>query len=144
MKESGLLYASVVRLRLEVWPLLMGQEIDQRESQTSSSSAPEKTVDWIVRGLKDGYGDGLSVLYGPGQPFSAEAPAEKPETLLLTSCRKYGLDCRTLHDRMIDDLLVHHKIDRGAENTRPGWGHFNENGHVLVADEIYKWLNSPR
>jgi hypothetical protein len=136
LKESGLLYASVVRLRLEVWPLLMGQGIDERESPASISLTPEKTADWIVRGLKDGYGDTLSVLYGPGQPFLADAPAEKPETLLLASCRKYGLACRTLHDRMIEDLLVLHKIDRGAPNTRPGWGHFNVNGHVLVANEI--------
>ena len=57
LKESGLLYASAARLRLEVLPLLMGQEIDQRESRASISLTPEKTVDWIVRGLKDEYGD---------------------------------------------------------------------------------------
>jgi hypothetical protein len=144
LKASGLLYASVVRLRLEVLPLLLGQEIDERESRASNGLTPEQTADWIVRGLKDGYGDTLSVLYGPGQAFSADAPAEKPETLLLASCRKYGLACRTLRDRMIEDLLVHHKIDRGAQNTRPGWGHFNVHGHILVANEIYEWLNSPR
>jgi len=122
----------------------MGQEVDEGERRGSTSLTPEKIADWIVRGLKDGYADTLSVLYAPGQPFSADAPAEKPETLLLASCRKYGLACRTLHDRMIEDLLVHHRIDRGAENTRPGWGHFNVNGHILVANEIYEWLNSPR
>ncbi len=144
LKKSGLLYASIVRLRLEVLPLLMGREIDEREDQAAGGFTPEKTADWIVRGLRDGYGDTLCVLYGPGQAFSADAPAEKPEVLLLASCRKYGLACRTLHDRMIEDLLVHHKIDRGAQNTTPGWGHFNVHGHVLLANEIFDWLNSPR
>lgn len=144
MKESGLLYASVVRFRMEVLPHLIGQGTGEQNDNLLTSHVSEKTVGLIVRGLKDGYGEKLYVLYAPAQPFSADAPHEPQESSLLSACKEYGVACRTLHDRMIEDLLVHHKLDRGASNTAPGWGHFNANGHELVADEIYTWLNSVR
>jgi hypothetical protein len=144
MKESGLLYASVVRFRLDVLPHLMGQGSGEQMGNLPSSQVSEKTVELIVRGLQDGYGEKLRVLYAPAQPFSADAPAEPQESSLLSACKAYRVACRTLRDRMIEDLLVHHEIDRGASNTAPGSGHFNVHGHVLVADEIDKWLNSSR
>ena len=133
-----------MRFLLEVLPQLLEQGSSERNSDSPPRGVSEKTVEWIVRGLKDGYGDKLFVLYAPAQPFSADAPPEPQDSSLLSACKKYGVACRSLHDRMIEDLVVHHVIDRGASNTAPGWGHFNVHGHELVADEIYKWLNSSR
>ena len=142
MKESGLLYASVLRFRLEVLPHLIGQGTAEQKGDPPTSQVSAKTIERIVRGLGDGYGEKLVVLYAPDQPYSADAPPEPEQSSLLSACEQYRVACRTLQDRMIEDLLVHHVIDRGASNTAPGYGHFNEHGHELVADEIDKWLNS--
>jgi hypothetical protein len=143
MKESGLLYASVERFSLEVLPSLVGQGTGERDGDLLPGQTSEKTVEMIVRGVKDGYGEDLFVLYAPAQPYSSGALREPEELSLLAACKKYSVACRTLHDRMIEDLLVRHEIDRGASNTAPGWGHFNEHGHEMLADEIYKLLNPP-
>jgi hypothetical protein len=142
MKESGLLYASAMRFYLEVLPHLIGQGTEEPKSDLPASQVSQETVDLIVRGLKEGYGEKLFTLYAPPQPFSADAPVEPEESALLSACREHGLACRGLHDRMIEDLLVGHVIDRGALKMAPGRGHFNSHGHELAADEIYKWLNS--
>jgi lysophospholipase L1-like esterase len=138
VKESGLLYAAVVRLRLEVLPNLLSARAEQKPEPVQQPTV--ETVNEIVRGLKQGYGNKLLVLYAPDQPYSASAPAEPQETALLAACKEYGLACRSLHDPMIQDLLVRHVLDRGEANTAPGWGHFNARGHELAADEIDRWL----
>jgi hypothetical protein len=142
MKESGLLYAAVVRFHLEVLPHLIQASGEQKSE--AASEPPDETAKLIVRGLKQAYGDRLFILYAPEQLFSADAPPEPQESAFLLACKEYRMTCRDLRDRMLEDLLVNHKLDRGESNTAPGWGHFNANGHELVADEIYNELIGSR
>ena len=44
--------------------------------------------------------------------------------------------CRSLRERMVNELVVNHKLVRGFSDTQPGVGHLNARGHELVADEI--------
>jgi hypothetical protein len=142
LKESALLYAMTVHFHLEVWPRITGSRYAQQaQDNIVHGDTSQQTVDEIVLGLKDSYGTGLHVLYAPTQPFSANPPAEPQEAALMRACRTYGMDCRSLRERMINDLMVNHKIDRGFLNTVPGEGHLNARGHELAADEIYNWLN---
>jgi|GEM_PF-2352145 hypothetical protein len=145
IKESGLLYAAVVRLRLEILPNVLpgrGSKMADADAQTMSAHSTQETVNEIVRGLKQGYGDKLLMLYAPDQPYSASAPSEPQESAMLSACREYGISCRSLHARMIEDLLVNHVLDRGEANTAPGWGHFNAHGHELAAEEMDRWLKT--
>ena len=145
VKESGLLYAAVVRLRLEILPNILPKSVmntSEAAAQPTSSLSTQEATNQIVRGLKQGYGDRLLVLYAPDQPYSASAPAEPQEMAMLSACRQYGIACRSLHDRMVEDVLVNHVLDRGESNTAPGWGHFNAHGHELAADEMDRWLKS--
>ena len=142
LKESALLYAATVHFHLEVWPRITGAKGQQQAQDMVRSETSQQTVDTIMRGLKDSYGTGLHILYAPTQPFSANPPVEPQEVALMQACKTYGMNCRSLRDRMINDLMVNHKIDRGFMNTTPGDGHLNARGHELAADEIYDWLNS--
>jgi hypothetical protein len=142
LKESGLLYASAVRFNLEVLPLLNGQKKKDDADAAAKEVVSQETVDLIVRGLRDGYGEKLRVLYVPRQPFSDDMPEAPQESAMLAACAKYGVACRSLRERMIHDLMVGHVIDRGFSNTGPGVGHLNVRGHELVADELYDWLNA--
>jgi lysophospholipase L1-like esterase len=143
LKESAVLYASLVHFHLQIWPRIIGGKGDQSSPDAhGAETTSQQTVDTIVRGLKDSYGASLHILYAPNQPFSADSPSEPQEAAVLQACRTYGMDCRSLRARMIEDLIVNHQIDRGFANTLPGEGHLNARGHQVAADEIYDWLSS--
>jgi hypothetical protein len=144
LKESGLLYASTVRLYMEVLPLLTGRPRGREITAEAEKTVSQNTVDMIVRGLKSAYGEKLFVLYAPGQLYSADDPPEIQESALLSACQSQGIPCRSLRAGMIDDLLVRHRLDRGFSNTAPGTGHFSVRGQELVADAIYDWSKSLR
>jgi lysophospholipase L1-like esterase len=142
LKESALLYAATIHFHLEVWPRITGAKAQEREQDAVRSQTLQQTVDTIMLGLKDSYGTSLHILYAPNQPFSANPPVEPQEAAVMQACRTYGMNCRSLRDRMINDLIVNHQIDRGFINTLPGDGHLNARGHEQAAAEIYDWLNS--
>jgi lysophospholipase L1-like esterase len=142
LKESALLYAATIHFHLEVWPRITGAKAQERAQDAVRSQTSQQTVDTIMRGLKDNYGTSLHILYAPNQPFSADPPVEPQEAAVVQACHTYGMNCRSLRARMINDLIVNHQIDRGFINTLPGDGHLNARGHEQAAAEIYDWLNS--
>jgi hypothetical protein len=145
LKESGLLYAMVLRFTLDIRPQLGEHKASAQDGELlASTPASDNATKVIVRGLKQAYGSKLYILYTPSQPFSAETPVEPQEAALLSECRAKGVECSSLRERMVDDLLVGHELARGFYNSAPGQGHLNARGHKLVADQIYDRLNSSR
>ena len=145
LKESGLIYASVVRLYREVLPLVTGRQREREITAAAEKKVSQNTVDMIARGLNTAYGGKLVVLYAPGQPYSADEPPEIQEAALLSACQAHGMSCLSLRAGMIDDLLVRHKFDRGYSNTPPGTGHLSVRGQELVAEAIYaRWKSLPK
>jgi hypothetical protein len=142
IKESALFYATAVRFNLDILPQLTEHRAQAQQSDSLAKAAPRSTLDMILRGLKQAYGDDLYILYTPEQPYSADTPPETQESELLAECNVLGMHCRSLRQRMIEDLLVNHKFARGFSDAAPDSGHFNAHGHELVADEIYDWLRS--
>ena len=98
----------------------------------------------ILTSLKKAYRGNLYILYTPAQPFSADTPEELQERVLLAECRTQGIECRSLRDRMVNELVINHNLARGFSDSAPGMGHFNPLGHQLVAAELDDWLNSSR
>jgi hypothetical protein len=145
LKESALFYAMVLRFTLDIRPQLSEHKASPQESELlARTPASDYAINFIVRGLKGAYGGKLYILYTPAQPFSAETPVEPQEAALLFECNAEGVECGSLRERMVDDLLVGHELARGFYNSAPGQGHLSARGHELVADGIYDWLNSSR
>jgi hypothetical protein len=144
LKESGLIYASGLRFTLDVRPELAVHQANAQEGDLLARATSDKVMDLIVTSLKQGYGDKLYILYTPSQPFSADTPEEPQEHALLAECKAKGMECRSLRERMVKELVVNHKLVRGFPDLAPGVGHLNSRGHELVADELEDWLNSPR
>ena len=142
VKESGLFYSIAVRFVLDLLPQLTEHKANVGERDLAATGSSQETVHLIVRALKGAYGDKIFILYTPAQPFSQQTPPEAQEVALLSDCKVEGLECRSLRGRMIDDLLVRHKLARGFLNTAPGEGHLNARGHELAAEEMYQWVNS--
>jgi hypothetical protein len=141
MKESGLLYAAALRFNMEILPKLTEHRASAKESDSTKVSS-ENALDVIARGLKEAYGDKLRILYTPEQCYAVRAPPEPRESALLAECKNLGMDCRSLRDRMEHELFSNHALARGFSDTEPGIGHFNAQGHALVAAELYDWLHS--
>jgi hypothetical protein len=145
LKESALLYSMVLRFTMDIQPQLGEHKASAQDSEVlAKMPASDNAVKVIVRGLKQAYGGKLYILYTPSQPFSAETPVEPQEAALLSECHAEGVECSSLRERMVDDLLVGHELARGFYSSAPGQGHLSARGHELVADRIYDWLNSSR
>src|SRR5262249_40350464 len=142
MKQSGLVYAAALRFQLDLKPQWTERHVSAQDDLPANGATSADLMEMIVRGLKQQYGDKLYVLYMPPQPFSAEEPLEPAEALLMEQCRAQGVKCRSVRDRMIRELLVHHRMSRGFADTQPGIGHLNARGHEVVADEIFDWLKA--
>jgi lysophospholipase L1-like esterase len=144
MKESGLIYAVSLRMHLDIMPRITEQKASAQVGDAAPLQVSRDSVNLILRGLQEAYGDRLYILYTPRQPFSAHPPLEPPETMLMAECQTLGMACRTLRARMVDDLITNHHLARGFVDTQPGEGHLNTRGHELVAAELADWLHSPR
>jgi hypothetical protein len=140
MKESGLIYGVALRFQLDLKPEFTEHKASAQDHAVPAAADPTDTMERIVRGLQQSYGDKLYILYTPAQPFAADAPVEAPESLLLAQCAAKKMACRSLRERMVNELVVNHKLVRGFSDTEPGVGHLNPGGHELVADEIADWL----
>jgi hypothetical protein len=142
LKEFGLLYATAVRFSLDILPLLTERRASAQEGDLAPTSASSRNVELIVQGLKHAYGDRLSILYTPEQPFSAQDPPEPQEADLLADCKAEGIVCESLRGEMIKALLERHELARGFLNSAPGWGHLSVPGHKMAADEMHEWLKA--
>jgi hypothetical protein len=143
MKESGLVYGAALRFQMDLKPQFTEHKASAQEGMVAAAPSSEDTIERIVRGLQQAYGDKLYILYTPSQPFSADAAAEPQERSLLTECEQKHMACRSLRTRMVHELLVNHNLVRGFPDSAPGVGHLNPRGHEIVADELDDWLKGP-
>jgi hypothetical protein len=140
MKQSGLIYGAALRFQLDLKPQFAEHKASAQEGMVAAAPSSDDTIERIVRGLQQAYGDKLYILYTPSQPFSADAPMEPQERVLLKECEQKQMACRSLRGRMVNELVVNHNLVRGFPDSAPGGGHLNARGHEIVADELDDWL----
>ena len=143
LKTSGLLYASAMRLILDVLPRLRPAEPGGRADADASQSASDRVVDLVLHALVQAYGNKLVMVYAPDQPFS-QTPPEPDEGSLSVACARAHAACLDLRQAMMADLEGRHELTRGFTNTPPGLGHLNAAGHELAAGAMYDWLAAHR
>lgn len=137
LTHSGLLYATLVRVTLDIRPRLM-------TSQAKGPSGTEYIDDNValtLAGLRFAYGTKLRVLYAPAQLFAPEQPPEPEETKTISVCGQQRMHCVSLRARMLEALRSG-KLSRGFSNTAPGEGHLNAVGHALAAAAIQDWIRA--
>jgi hypothetical protein len=140
LKESGLIYGTALRFQLDLKPQFTEHKASAQNVVVPAAPGSDETIETIVRGLKQAFGDRLYILYTPAQPFSADTPVEPQESALLAQCYEKHMECRSLRRRMVNELVANHQLVRGFSDTAPGVGHLNPRGHELVADELDDWL----
>jgi hypothetical protein len=140
MKQSGLIDGAALRFQMDLKPQLSMHKASAQEGMVAAQPTSEDTVEQIVRGLQQAYGNKLCILYTPSQPFTADEPAEPQEKSLLAECQQKHMACKSLRARMVHELAVNHNLVRGFSDSSPGVGHLNVHGHEIVADELDEWL----
>ena len=92
----------------------------------------------------------ITFIYAPNIPFVSEnniidkLSADNQENVELFSkvCDKYGFHFVNLSETFTKYFYMNgHKMPNGFANTAPGEGHWNSNGHYLVAKSILEVLS---
>jgi hypothetical protein len=107
-------------------------------SESSELSAPsmQQIVRESVTGLHRAYGDNLLLIY-VSEPGLDDLPDDR-ETTLLTNCKAQGIDCVSTREGFIQARDKGQFLAAGFANSRPGAGHYNADGHRLIAQEIWR------
>ena len=93
-----------------------------------------------VRALKAAFGDALLIVYSPSCDLPADVSPEPAEAGVLAACAQEKVDCvSTRNDTMAVRAEGH--MTRGFHNTAPGDGHFNERGHRMVGEVMWREIS---
>ncbi len=105
------------------------------------SHAEPNQVEWILRQLEKVYGPDLVVLYRPEIDYAAAAN-ERTETerLVEATAKRLGLTFVNPRDALLDRFAQTRQPLDGFNNTQPGTGHWNVEGHRIVAEQLFKAL----
>lgn len=133
MQHSSL--ASMVWLRgKQMWSSAREQDLPDGAPQAAANV--EKLVAASVHALHASYGERLAIVYTPYIGV-VDDPATPDEALLLQACSREHVPCVSARDAMRTARDVDHVLCRGFHNTVPGIGHFNADGHEVMASVIW-------
>ena len=149
--ERSVLYRTMqkipyLRLLAKQW-----QDVSKNNTSTKLTDTPlsnenrYEKLDAIIQklaNLSNEHGIKLIILYH--QPFSVN-PDEtisfdkdtEMEGYLFKSCEANNIPIINMNQPMIDQYQKCHEFSYGFSNTYFGWGHLNETGHALIAQNIY-------
>jgi hypothetical protein len=105
-------------------------------------------IDKQLQKLKKTYGDKFALLYLPRNPvmknknlFVQEPMEKKFNQLIGELSTKANVPIISMWQPFLDLYLEHHLLSSGFDNTVPGEGHINKEGHRLIAEQLILFLN---
>jgi len=123
----------------------LDESLRLEQEDASLAAATARVPRAALLGLKKAYGARLIIVYTPGF-FGTDYTADEPlEQEILMLCAEQGIACFSTRAAMAHERYDHFRLSRGFHNTAPGAGHFNDTGHRLIGEEIWRFLaaNSP-
>jgi hypothetical protein len=96
----------------------------------------------VVRALKIAYGERVTLIYVPDVRVNGGTRPEHAESRMLEACAAEHVTCASMRQPMLD-ARARGVIARGFSTTTVGVGHLNDDGHRLIATEMWK-LMQPR
>lgn len=141
--QSALLHNLLETFSSTIWPHLTKTFSFLRNTPAADSTAMQNTAisepDIIresVRELHRAYGDNLLLIYA-SEPGLQDLP-DPVETTLLADCKEQSVDCLSTRTDFIQARNSGQFIAAGFGNSAPGAGHYNANGHRLIAQDIWR------
>jgi lysophospholipase L1-like esterase len=101
--------------------------------------------DFIFKELRKQTTKPITLIYTPALPhirrgaihLKESSKREKDLMLIAEICRRHNIDFIDLTTEFNDFFLKTMKFPRGFPNTFPGRGHFNADGHRILAEAIF-------
>lgn len=95
-----------------------------------------------VRGLRDAYGDRLTLVYVPTVAVVADDDRSTNEAVFLQACATLRVRCASAGAMLRQDRATNHRLSRGFGNSTPGSGHLNAVGAALVGSLAWAMVDS--
>lgn len=101
---------------------------------------------FLLRSLKARTSHPITFVYCPYLPYINQGTVvcsdEQASTLEVfrETCARLGVGFIDMAPRFVDFYENTGRLPRGFHSSRPGGGHFNEDGHQLIAEAIFSYL----
>jgi len=101
-------------------------------------------VKWSVQSLKSAYKDPILIYLPVIDYFDLQQPPPKVEVELQEECRLDGVTLIDMRSAFVSYFLRTGECPNGFVNTSPGFGHYNSNGHRLIAEALASAIKAKR
>lgn len=105
-----------------------------------------KIIDELLMTIRNEYDGNLIVVYHPNvlinQDASISIQYSDTDTIFSAKCEENNIKFINLDDEFIEEYNKKKVIPYGFNNTSIGKGHFNKDGHLIMANKIYEVLES--
>ena len=100
-----------------------------------AGTAPKAGCTADLAALHQAFGDHLVIVYA-AEPTLDDIP-DSTDAALLEACRDEGIDCYSTRSDFLR-AINSGVLPAGFSNTKPGYGHYNADGHRLIAADIWR------
>lgn len=126
----------------------MDDNSSPQQPDESNAGQEERLIGWQLEKLKEKYGNRFVLLYTGIAPFIDNGNiVEKEVDYVSRAKEKIKKECDKFDIAFIDttdDFLNFYRqskqLPRGFDNSMPGSGHLNEDGHEILAEILYKFI----
>jgi hypothetical protein len=112
----------------------------------AAKAPPVKAWEFLIDSLRSTRNTPILVVYAPATPTLekgetiAQNPEEKQVRVFGEICRERGLGFINMEQSFLEYHQVTGKFHKGFQTSRPWEGHYNAEGHRLVAEAIHRWI----
>jgi hypothetical protein len=120
------------------------------EPSWGSAEPPLAAWRFLLRELDSVTETPILFVYAPPTPalVSGQLVLENPEKNLAdhfsSLCQEQGIGFVSLEESFLRSLRENGRFPKGFHNSRPWEGHYNADGHRLVAEAIHTWIQKNR
>jgi hypothetical protein len=111
---------------------------------------PVKAWKFLIDSLRGGTSTPILIVYAPTTPTLENGktiemnPEEEHVKVFREICRERGLGFINMEQRFLEYHRSTGKFQKGFQTSRPWEGHYNPEGHRLVAEAIHNWIKENR
>ncbi len=158
-------FANRVRMYF-AWPLLrkvtqnlslrfsLGPVKTMQKSETQSNNNEKVNMkevgDFLAKSLRDVTSKNIIIVYAPHVPRISNNKILYNDadwdfiSYFMESCSVYNISFINMYDPFVNYYKKTGKFPRGFANSRPGEGHLNVEGHRIVAETIFEYMEKTR
>jgi hypothetical protein len=136
--HSALAKEVLTRFSKDIWPNLQSTLHPRHVAPDARPANAPNIADFArahVAGLREAYGDRLLLIYA-AEPGLDNAP-DLTEQALLAACQQQFVHCLSTREASVHARDTGQFLAAGFANSQPGTGHYNADGHRMIAQAIW-------